>query len=200
MTISDKMVVVLTYELIVDGQTIDKADKDKPLDYIHGEKMLLPKFEEEIAGKSEGEEFDFFISPENGYGEYNPEHLVELPKNCFEIDGQIQEELLKPGNIIPMLNNEDMVVRGTVKEVKQDIVVMDFNHPLAGKTLHFKGNIISIREATEKELKEGLHGEFLPKECCCHGNGEHHHKDGEGCCCHGKGHHEEGEGCCCHNK
>ena len=77
---------------------------------------------------------------------------------------------------------------------------MDFNHPMAGKTLHFSGKVESVREASEKELNEGLHGEYLPQEDChckgkgkCHGEGDGEgccHKEGEGCC------HEEGEGCC----
>ena len=81
---------------------------------------------------------------------------------------------------------------------------MDFNHPLAGKTLNFKGEILTVRDATEKELKEGLHGEYLPQEECGCGCGHHHHGDGECCghhdhkdgeCC---GHHH-GDGCCHHN-
>ena len=79
-------------------------------------------------------------------------------------------------------------------------VLMDFNHPMAGKVLHFTGTILSMRDATEKELAEGLHGEFLPPEerpHCCHGKGRCHHGEGEkGHCHHGEGKHGEGE--CCH--
>ena len=77
---------------------------------------------------------------------------------------------------------------------------MDFNHPMAGKTLHFTGKVESVREATEKELTEGLHGEFVPREGCskCHGGC---HGDCEGGCegeCEGEGNcHEEGT-CKCH--
>jgi FKBP-type peptidyl-prolyl cis-trans isomerase SlyD len=123
------------------------------------------------------------------------------------------EEVLVVGRTVPMMSQDGRVVQGVVREVLDDAVRMDFNHPMAGKTLNFTGKVIEVRDATEKELKEGLHGEYLPPEehhCkhhgdgeCCHGEG---HKDGE--CCHGEGHkdgeccHGEGEkdGKCCHGK
>jgi FKBP-type peptidyl-prolyl cis-trans isomerase SlyD len=90
--------------------------------------------------------------------------------------------------MLPMLNSDGQVVQGVIVEVREKEVVMDFNHPMAGKTLHFTGKVESVREASEKELKEGLHGEFLPpEEGCggchkgkCHSEGECH-KDGCGC-------------------
>ena len=101
-------------------------------------------------------------------------------------------EFLVPGRTLPMLNSAGQVVQGTVVSVEKDEVVMDFNHPMAGKTLNFSGKVESVRKATEKELSEGLHGEFLPpEEGCCHkGKGGCHKKDGEGC------HKKDGEGCC----
>lgn len=203
MKISENKVVELAYELEVEGIVIDKADESSPLDYIHGAHMLLPKFEDEIDGKEPGYEFSFSIEPKDGYGEYSEDHCVELQKSAFELNGEVKEELLKIGNIIPMLDGNGQVVRGTVTKIEDDAVTMDFNHPMAGKVLNFKGKVLTVREATEKELKEGLHGEFLPHECkcghhgdgeCCHGEG-HHHKDGE--CCHGEGHHHKDGECCC---
>ena len=162
--------------------------------------MLLPKFESEVEGKEPGDEFAFTLTPEEGYGTFDASRLFELPKAAFEIDGKVREDLLVVGQIIPMLSNTGQVVQGTVHEVKPDTVVMDFNHPMAGKTLNFSGKVVSVREATEKELKEGLHGEFLPQEeheCHCHKGegGCEGHKDGE--CCHGEGH-KDGE--CCHGE
>ena len=109
---------------------------------------------------------------------------------------------MEVGRVLPMVGRDGNVAYATVLEVKDDAVTMDFNHPMAGKTLTFKGKVVSVRDATEKELTEGIHGEFLPPEehHCCHGKGRcHHHDDGEECghedgeCC---GHsHEDGE-CC----
>lgn len=165
------MVVAVSYELEVEGQIADKAGSEKPLEYIQGTGMLLPLFEAAVEGKEPGESFDFILSPEDGYGEYNPQMVISLPKSAFELDGKIYDELLVPGRVIPMLNDMGQVVQGTVKEVSADSVSMDFNHPMAGKTLHFTGKVEAVRAATEKELREGLHGEYLPKEGGCHCGG-----------------------------
>ena len=186
MKISQDKVVALAYTLEVEGQIADSASTDKPLEYIHGTGMLLPKFEMEVEGKEPGEGFAFTLDPEEGYGAYNPKYKFDIPMEAFQIDGKVQEELLQVGRIIPMLNQDGQVIQGTVAEVKETAVTMDFNHPMAGKVLNFTGTVVSVREATEKELTEGLHGEYLPQGCGgCHGNC---HGDGEcGGGCHGEG-------------
>ena len=218
MEIGTNKLVELSYELEVDGKIVDRAGEERPLDYIHGTKMLLPKFESELEGKTAGDLFEFTLTPEEGYGEYDPKLVVELPETAFSINGEVQRQMLFVGNMIPMLNSAGMVERGVVKELRDSIVVMDFNHQMAGKTLNFKGKVISVREATDKELTEGLHGEYLPHDCHCSGgcHGGCHGEDGCGCgeeggcggdgcgchhdeghegCCHGEGH-GTGEGCC----
>jgi FKBP-type peptidyl-prolyl cis-trans isomerase SlyD len=189
MKVTKNKVISLTYELEVDDKIADKATAENPLDYIHGTGMLIPGFESGLEGKEPGNSFEFVISPSEGYGEYDINKKFDIPKESFSVDGKIMEELLEVGKTIPMLNSSEQVVYGTVFEVKENTVTMDFNHPMAGKTLHFKGDILDVRDATEKELTEGLHGEYLPKDECCCGND---HEDGE--CCHGD--HRDGE--CCH--
>lgn len=166
MKIEKNKVVAVSYELEVEGQIADKAGSEKPLEYIQGTGMLLPKFEAELEGKEPGDSFAFTLTPEEGYGEYDPAYMIDLPKAAFEVDGQLREDLLVPGMIIPMLNSAGQVVQGKVDKVGEDTVTMDFNHPMAGKTLNFSGKVESVRSATEKELTEGLHGEYLPKEGC----------------------------------
>lgn len=166
-------VVAVSYELEVEGKIADKAGAEKPLEYIHGTGMLLPLFEAAVEGKEPGEAFDFTLSPEDGYGEYQAEYVIDIPKEAFSVDGAVREDLLVVGNVIPMLNNMGQVMQGTVKGVSASAVTMDFNHPMAGRTLHFTGKVEAVREASEKELTEGLHGEYLPQEGCghCHGEG-----------------------------
>jgi FKBP-type peptidyl-prolyl cis-trans isomerase SlyD len=107
------------------------------------------------------------------------------------VNGEIREDLLVPGNTIPMMNSMGGVIPGVVLEVTADSVKMDLNHRMAGKTLHFTGEVVSVREATEKELTEGLHGEYVHS-CGCGGCGGH----GGGCGdCEG-GHCSDGEGDC----
>ncbi|MCR5841312.1 MAG: peptidylprolyl isomerase [Bacteroidales bacterium] len=195
MKVENNKVVAVSYKLEVEGKIADQSAPGQPLEYIHGTGMLLPKFEAALAGKEPGDGFDFVLSPEDGYGTYDPSYKIDLPKSAFAIDGKVREDLLVVGRTIPMLNQAGQVVQGTVAEVTEMAVTMDFNHPMAGKTLHFTGQVESVRAASDKELTEGLHGEYLPpEEGCggCHGGGCHK-EDGEGCC-HGEGH---GDGECC---
>jgi len=201
MKVEKNKVVAVSYELQVEGKIADKAGSEAPLEYIHGTGMLLPKFEEALAGKEPGDGFAFTLTPVEGYGEHNPNYVANIPLAAFEVDGQLREDLLKIGAVIPMLNGDGQVVQGTIVEIGKENVKMDFNHPMAGKTLNFSGKVESVRDATEKELLEGLHGEYLPKEGChCHGKCKKH-EDGEECECGGEGKECEGKqgGCCKHN-
>lgn len=200
MRITDNKAVALTYDLEVEGAIVDQVGPDQPLDYIHGMHMLLPKFEEAVEGLEPGGTFDFTLPPEDAYGPYEPKKRFDLPKASFTINGEVREDLMQPGKVVPMVGTDGGVIHATIVAVKPDGVTMDFNHPMAGKTLHFTGRILTVRDATDKELTEGLHGEFLPEEdCCCghhHGGGHCHHGDGgDGCC-----HHHHGEGCCHHHE
>ena len=197
MKIEANKVVEFSYELEVDGQVVDRTTKERPLDYIHGTGSLLPKLEAHIEGMEPGATFDVTLSPADGYGEVDPSRIIDLPKAAFEVNGEVREDLLVPGNTIPMMNSMGGVIPGVVLEVSADSVKMDLNHQMAGKTLHFTGEVLTVREATEKELTEGLHGEFVHSCGCggCHGH------DGECGGCEG-GHCGDGHdgdcGCGCH--
>ena len=211
MKITQNAVVEFSYELEVDGQVVDHTTKEKPLDYIHGTGSLLPKLEAHIEGMEAGDKFEITLAPADGYGEVDPQRIIDLPKAAFEVNGEVREDLLVPGNTIPMMNSMGGVIPGVVLEVTADSVKMDLNHQMAGKTLHFTGEIVSVREATEKELTEGLHGEYVHSCGCggggCHGGGCHGGECGghDGECgghdgeCGGCGSDHEGEcGCGCH--
>lgn len=196
MKIEKNKVVEFSYELEVDGKVVDHTTQERPLDYIHGTGSLLPKLEEHIEGMEPGAKFEVTLSPADGYGEINQDMIIDLPKSAFEVNGEVREDLLVPGNTIPMLNSMGGVVPGVVLEVTPETVKMDLNHQMAGKTLHFTGKIITVREATEKELTEGLHGEYVHTCGGCHG--------GNGGCsggCHEGGCDGNGDGDCgcgCH--
>ena len=197
MKIEKNKVVEFCYELEVEGNIVDRTTKERPLDYIHGTGSLLPKLEEHIEGMEPGASFDVTLSPADGYGEIDPQRIIDLPKAAFEVNGEIREDLLVPGNTIPMMNSMGGVIPGIVLEVTEESVKMDLNHQMAGKTLHFKGEVLTVRDATEKELTEGLHGEYVHSCGCggCHG----HEGDCGGCegghCSDG---HEGDCGCGCH--
>ncbi|MCH5305783.1 MAG: peptidylprolyl isomerase [Rikenella sp.] len=153
MKISENKFVSLAYTLTVDGRVADQATAERPLEFVYGIGMLLPKFEEFIAGKEAGERFEFVLSPAEGYGELNPQAVVNLPKDVFMVDGAIPDDMLTVGNVLPMADQNGNRLMGTVKAVNDTDVTMDFNHPMAGKTLNFAGEILGVREATPEDMR-----------------------------------------------
>ncbi len=159
MKIGKDTVVSLSYTLVVEGDVVETVKADNPLRFIFGTGYLLPKFEENVANKIKGDPFEFKLSSKDGYGEVNPDAIVELPKDMFMVDGKIEDNLLTVGNILPMQDSDGNRLQGTIDEIREDVVVMNFNHPLAGSELHFKGEVIEVREATPQEIMNGLYGE-----------------------------------------
>lgn len=158
MTISNEKVVSLTYELKVDsneGEVIETVTAENPLSFLFGTGNLLPKFEENIKGLKVGDSFDFDLLAADAYGEVNDSAIVDVPTSVFMTDGVLDESLVKVGNTIPMRDNAGNKLNGIVKEVSDENVKMDFNHPLAGNHLFFKGEVTDLREATEEELSHG---------------------------------------------
>lgn len=155
MEIGRNKVVTLTYELRLngtDGEVVEKTEASAPLEFIFGTGKMLEMFETKLEGLAKGSNFDFELKSAEAYGEVNPNAVVEIPKNIFEVDGQVDENLLTVGNQVPMQDAHGNRLNGIVLEVTDDKVKMDFNHPLAGDDLFFKGEVIEVREATDDEL------------------------------------------------
>lgn len=167
MKIAKDKVVSVTYSLEVNGKEIENVKAESPLKFIFGSGMLLPKFEENLLDKEPGDPFEFRLPAKDAYGEKNDQMIVDLPLSIFEIDGKVDYEVVKEGNILPMQDRSGNRLNGIIKEVKalENIVKMDFNHPLAGEELHFTGKVEEVRDATEKEMAEGLFGEKIKHEC-----------------------------------
>jgi FKBP-type peptidyl-prolyl cis-trans isomerase SlyD len=155
MTIAKDKMVSVTYELKLDGKegdVFEKAGKDSPLIFLYGSGMMLPAFENGLSQKNAKDTFEIFIPSADAYGEVNEEAIVELPKTIFMVDGKIDEQLITPGNSVPMMSTSGQRMEGLVVSVDENTVQMDFNHPLAGEDLHFTGEILDVRDATEEEL------------------------------------------------
>jgi FKBP-type peptidyl-prolyl cis-trans isomerase SlyD len=156
MKISEEKMVSLTYDLTVDedGQTelMERATKEQPLTFMFGMGMMLEAFERNVEGLSVGDKFSFTLSSEEAYGEYIEENVVELPKSIFEIDGKFDDESITEGQTLPMMDARGNRMMGSVLEIKEEVVVMDFNHPLAGETLHFDGEVIDVHEPSPEEI------------------------------------------------
>jgi|SRR5688572_8754228 len=160
MKIDTNKVVSVTYRLEANpsGQEkkhIETADVSRPLIFLFGSGGLIPAFEENLQGKVTGDKFAFSIEAADAYGEIETEALVDLPLDIFKVDGVVDMSILKTGNIVPMTDREGNRLDGKVVAINPDSVKMDFNHPLAGHQLHFSGEVIEVREASEEELAHG---------------------------------------------
>ncbi len=158
MQISKNKVVSLVYKLSEngpDGQIIETVEVNNPFTFIFGNGMLLQNFENNLAGLEKGSKFSFLIESKDAYGEMTDDAVVDIPVSAFEVDGKIQDGLLRIGNIIPMQDEQGRPLDGNVVSVGLENVKMDFNHPLAGVNLFFSGEIIGIRDASEEELQHG---------------------------------------------
>lgn len=154
--IKDK-VVSLAYNLKASGldKDVENITVDKPFTFIFGSGYLMKEFESKIEGLKTNDTFEFTLTSDEAYGSQNDNAIVDLPQKMFEINGKLDEDLLKIGKIIPMQDNSGKRMEGKVIAVFDDKVKLDFNPPMAGKDLSFKGHVIDIRDATEDELKHG---------------------------------------------
>ena len=189
MIISNDKVVSLSYMLKVNNEIVDNAVAEHPLVFIYGHGQLLPLFEENIKGLKVGDSFEFKVSCEEGYGQMNEMAVVELPKDIFVIDGEIPADLLEVGKSLPMRDNEGNALNGVILDIKEDVVVMDFNHPLAGQDLFFNGKVEDVRDASAEELSHGhIHGNSSCGDGCGDGCGSgcgenESEKEESGCGC-----------------
>lgn len=167
MKIAKNTVVSLTYELKANdasGALVEKVDETEPFVFLFGNGSLLKEFEDNLAGLEPGKAFEFLITSENAYGGFSEEAVIDLPRSIFEEEGPA-DEILVVGNYLTLEDQHGNPLRGRIKAVGAENVTMDFNHPLAGQNLHFKGGVVDVREATASELEHGH----------AHGPGGHHH-------------------------
>jgi FKBP-type peptidyl-prolyl cis-trans isomerase SlyD len=162
MLIGEKMVVRIDYTLKnATGEVLDTSDGGEPLTYIHGAHQIVPGLERELAGLRVGDSKDVVVAPEDGYGQPDPQGIFGVPRAAFPagVELQVGESFL---------GEDDMggQVPVRVVEVREDTIVVDANHPLAGETLYFHVDVRDVREATLDEL---MHGHV-------HGPGGHEHE------------------------
>ena len=204
--------ITVAYELYTDNEKgihelVEKAPVEHPFQFITNMGVALDAFEAKVAALAEGENFDFTLTADEAYGPYEEAHVIDLDKDIFCIDGRFDKNTIYPGNVIPLVNADGNRFQGLILEVTDSKVKVDLNHPLAGKDLHFRGEVVTSRPATVAEIQamaQMLSGEGGCGCGCddcgggCHDH-DHHHGHGEGGCC--GGHHGHGEdGCCGHGK
>lgn len=196
--------ITVAYRLyaITNGEKelIEEAPIEHPFQFISGIGYTLDRFEKEITQLNKGDKFNFTIPCAEAYGERNEDNVRQVSKSIFcDPDGNFDSENIYPGNIIMLNDNEGNQFYANVGEVTNDKVVIDLNHPHAGKDLIFEGTITEMRPATNKEI-EGMLNLMSGEGCSCgcgncgegcneehhHCNGQHHHHEDGNCC--GKGH------------
>ena len=159
MTIDKNHVVAVNYTLHSieeNGEKtfIEQTTTENPFVFLYGVGMMLPKFEENIQGLAVGDKKSFTLTPNDAYGEKMDNATGQLPIEMFG-----GNELPPPGVILPLQDQEGNQMNAVVVEVTPEAVIVDFNHPMAGKTLDFDVEVLSTRPATEEELNHGhAHG------------------------------------------
>jgi FKBP-type peptidyl-prolyl cis-trans isomerase SlyD len=144
------------YEIAADGseKLVHQTDLEDPEKIIFGitQGMIVP-LEKAIEGLAVGEKFDVVAKCNEAFGPREDDQIAELDREIFEIDGKFDEEHICVGAVVPMMTADGYRISGIVTEVNNKKVKMDFNHPLAGKDIRFKGQIITVRDATPEELQ-----------------------------------------------
>lgn len=188
MTVSINKMVKLSYTLRSNnntGEIIEQTSPETPLQFVFGTGTMLPMFESNLAGMKQGQDFEMTLTATDAYGEIDENAIVELSKEIFVVDGAFDEDRFTVGAQIPMQTSNGQRLNGTIVSVDENTLTMDFNHPLAGMDLHFTGNIIEVREATEEELAPMMGCGCGSGGCGSHDNGcsdDHGHGCGSGCC------------------
>jgi FKBP-type peptidyl-prolyl cis-trans isomerase SlyD len=155
MKITKDSVVSIDYRLhLGDGEVVDESEPGEPLIYLHGYGETVPGLENALEGKAVGDTLQVKVSPNEGYGDHDPKKIEEVPRTEFP-----DELELKVGSILTATDDDGNEMDFLIKELKGNSVVVDFNHPLAGKPLHFDVTVREVRAATAEELEHGhVHG------------------------------------------
>lgn len=151
----------MDYELRIDGEVVDTSEDGDPIVFLQGAGQIIPGLEKAIYRLTAGDKKSVTVAPEDGYGEIDPDSIVEVPKDEFPEDFPLEL------GVEITVNTEDEddesleeEMEATIVAINEDTITLDFNHPLAGKSLNFDVNILEVREATPEEIEHGhVHGD-----------------------------------------
>ncbi|KAA3642851.1 MAG: peptidylprolyl isomerase [Chloroflexi bacterium] len=156
--VADNVVVSMEYTLTVEGDVVDSSKEAGPIEFLQGHANIIPGLESELYGLKVGDSKEVTVEPANGYGELDDEAFQEVARSEFpdEITPEIGMEL--------QMRQGEQIIEATVVELGDEMIKLDFNHPLAGKTLNFSVKVADLREATQEEKDHGH----------VHSHGHHH--------------------------
>ena len=149
-TVEDGVVVSMEYTLHVDGELLDSSDGQGPLQFLAGYGNIIPGLEEEMRGMKIGDSKDVVVEPKNGYGEFDSEAFMKVPRTDFPKDMPMEVD-----TELTVRDEEDNSRYARVDSIEDDYVTLNFNHPLAGDELRFHVKVVALREPTEEELEHG---------------------------------------------
>jgi FKBP-type peptidyl-prolyl cis-trans isomerase SlyD len=173
MAIENNQIVSIEYSVKSGNEMVDSNVGGAPLTFMFGKNQVIPGLESRIKDMSISEKADHLVPAGEAYGEYNEEAKQELPKEQF---AGIE---LSQGMMLYGQGEDGGTVQVLVSEIKEETVIIDFNHPLAGKDLMFSVTILNIRDASAEEAMTGVAEENRSPEGGCCGSGGNH-----GCGCH----------------
>ena len=159
-TVQNDVVVSMEYTLHVDNEEIDSSKGQDPLQFLAGHGNIISGLEREMIGMKVGESKDVVIDPADGYGEFDDEAFMDVPRVEFPNDMPVEE-----GLELTVKDDSGHSRYARVENIDGDTVRLSFNHPLAGDELHFNVKVVGLREATDEELEHGH----------VHQDGGHHH-------------------------
>ncbi|MCK4901275.1 MAG: peptidylprolyl isomerase [Anaerolineales bacterium] len=145
--VQDGVIITLDYTVTVDGEIVDTSQNAEPILFIQGKGHIVPGLERALYGMSQGESKEMVVAAADGYGEVDEEAFAEIPRSEFP-----PEIPLEPGVELQLRNQEGDELEAFIVSADNETVHMNFNHPLAGKELHFSVKVIELRQATEEEL------------------------------------------------
>ena len=158
-SVQNGVVVSMEYTLKIDGEVIDSSEGQDPLEFLTGHGNIIPGLESEMIGMKIGDNKDVVVAPADGYGEYDDEAFLDVPKDQFPADMPVEE-----GLELTVRDDSGEGRYARIETVDGETVRLNFNHPLAGDELHFNVKVVSLREPTDEELEHGhVHA------------GDHHH-------------------------
>ena len=137
-------------------ELIEETAEGDPFVFVSALGMTLDAFEAQIVPLKVGDKFDFTLAPNDAYGEYEASGKQALPRKVFEINGKLDSRYIYEGAVVPLASPDGARFNGTIVEIGEESITVDLNHPLAGKSLNFVGEVKVIREATNEEVRDAL--------------------------------------------
>ena len=153
--------ISVSYKLYTNGsdekpELIEETVEGEPFIFVSALGMTLDAFEAQIVPWNVGEKFNFTLDPNDAYGEYEASGKQSLPRKVFEINGKLDSRFIYEGAVVPLASPDGARFNGTIVEIGEESITVDLNHPLAGKSLNFVGEVLESREATNEEVRDAL--------------------------------------------